>query len=118
MSYPITLPLNAASPLATLTHPSKEIWEIEMHNGPDNRLTAVFVTHVLMKALDLVEKDWRSTPSAPGALVITGKKDQAKFFSNGLSIFLSLGFMWSAERWWEPRPRLRELFQGSRILRK
>ena len=54
-----------------------------MHNGVDNRLTAEFITHVLSKTLDIVEKDWRATPGAAGSLVIVGRKEQDKFFSNG-----------------------------------
>ncbi|KAF8332626.1 ClpP/crotonase [Cantharellus anzutake] len=85
-SYPITLPSSPGNPLATLTHPDSEIWELELHHGQDNRITPEFVD-VLGKALDLVEKDWRSGTTedgAPGALVIVGKKSQNKFFSNGL----------------------------------
>lgn len=61
-----------------------------MHNGPDNRLTDEFILACLLKALDLVEKDWRQTPSAPGAIVISGSKKQQKFFSNGMTIFIGL----------------------------
>jgi len=58
-----------------------------MHHGVDNRLNHEFIDKVLLKALDLVEKDWRSSTTevgAPGALIIVGKKSQQKFFSNGL----------------------------------
>lgn len=54
-----------------------------MHAGKENRIDSHFILNCLMKALDLVEKDWREQPNVPGALVITGKKSQAKFFSNG-----------------------------------
>lgn len=86
MSYPISLPLGADESLATLHHPSKEIWELEMHNGYDNRFSPLVVTDVLGKALDIVERDWRAgttEPGAPGAFIISGKHDQCKFFSNG-----------------------------------
>lgn len=86
-SYPISLPLNSKQSLATLTHPENEIWELEMHHGVDNRITAEFINETLGVALDIVEKDWRSGTlenGAPGALVLTGKKSQNKFFSNGL----------------------------------
>lgn len=85
MSYPISLPLCAATgdALATLSHPTRDIWELEMHNGLENRLTTEFVTSCLSVALDLVERDWRSNPKSPGALIITGSKDSPKFFSNG-----------------------------------
>lgn len=92
MEYPIALPLSSVGKdsLATLSHPSPEVWELEMHNGHDNRLTTHFLWTCLLKALDLVEKDWRSTPGAPGALIISGKRDQQKFFSNGKCLELHL----------------------------
>lgn len=85
MNYPIYLPLGAApgAALATLCHPSPTLWELEMHNGQDNRLVAQFLRECLLKGLEIVEKDWRTTPNTPGALVISGRKDQRKFFSNG-----------------------------------
>jgi hypothetical protein len=85
MNYPIYLPLGVASgaALATLTHPSPTLWELEMRNGQDNRLVAHFLRESLLKGLEIVEKDWRTTPNTPGALVISGRKDQQKFFSNG-----------------------------------
>ena len=60
-----------------------------MHNGVDNRLTSAFILDVLMEALNIVERDWRrgtTENGAPGALIISGKQDQAKFFSNGQCI--------------------------------
>lgn len=61
-----------------------------MHNGPDNRLSSEFLTHCFAKALDIVESDWRAgngdRPGGPGALIISGKRDQNKFFSNGAPI--------------------------------
>lgn len=58
-----------------------------MHNGKDNRLSSAFLTHCLAKALNIVESDWRAgngdQPGGPGALIISGKRDQEKFFSNG-----------------------------------
>jgi len=64
---------------------------LELRNGVDNRLTQPLLLGVLKPALDVVETDWRSTRGkssnpdewAPGALIITGKLDQNKFFSNG-----------------------------------
>ncbi len=85
-SYPISLPLHTSEALGTLHHPTNELWELEMHNGFDNRLTSVFIDGVLMEALITVERDWRrgtTEDGAPGALIISGKQDQAKFFSNG-----------------------------------
>jgi hypothetical protein len=56
-------------------------------------LTAALVDGGLKPALDIVEKHWREQwrtaqkakdkESGKGALVIVGKKDQDKFFSNG-----------------------------------
>ncbi|KAG5636065.1 putative secondary metabolism biosynthetic enzyme [Sphagnurus paluster] len=92
MSYPLSLP--AAAPLITLTHPKPSLWVIELHNGQDNRLTADLVDHGLKPALDAVERhwreQWRAAQSAKdksggkGALIIVGRKNQDKFFSNGL----------------------------------
>lgn len=69
------------------------LWIIELHNGQDNRLTADLVDHGLKPALDIVEKEWRTLWRAAqkakdkdggkGALIIIGKQDQDKFFSNG-----------------------------------
>lgn len=70
---------------------------LELHNGADNRLTHTLINEGLKPALDAVEKDWREQRSkaranaattkdplaGAGALVIVGKKDQDKFFSNG-----------------------------------
>lgn len=90
VTYPLYFPLSTSTreeALATLTHPSPEVWEIEMHNGVDNRLTVHFILNCLQKALDVVEGEWRAVGAgAPGALVLVGKKDQIKFFSNGESV--------------------------------
>lgn len=71
---------------------------IELHNGEDSRLTARLIDDALRPALDMVEKNWSnnrptvlagSQYPAPksiageGALVIVGKRNQDKFFSNG-----------------------------------
>jgi len=92
MSYPLRLPANA--PLITLTHPKPSLWIIELHNGHDNRLTVDLVDHGLKPALDAVERDWREQwrtaqkakdkNGGKGALIIVGRRDQDKFFSNGL----------------------------------
>jgi len=87
MSYPVKLPIGSLAPLGTVHHPTPTTWELEMHHGVDNRLNHEFIDKVLLKALDLVEKDWRSSTTevgSPGALIIVGKKSQQKFFSNGL----------------------------------
>ncbi|KAF8322117.1 ClpP/crotonase, partial [Clavulina sp. PMI_390] len=76
-------------PLATLHHPHPHLWELEMHNGPKNILTPFFMTVCLLKALNIVERDWRSqhgvASGGPGALVISGKRDQEQYFSAGKS---------------------------------
>lgn len=92
MSYPLSLPVN--SPLITVTHPKPALWIIELHNGQDSRLTVDLVDHGLKPALDAVERDWREQWRAAqkakdknggkGALIIVGRRDQDKFFSNGL----------------------------------
>jgi len=69
------------------------LWIIELHNGFDNRLTADLIHKGIMPALDIVEREWRERQRAAlkskvleegkGALIIVGKRDQDKFFSNG-----------------------------------
>ena len=81
------------------------VWQIELHNGQDNRLTRAVLTEALAPALDIVEKEWRTEYDAAravskegkkpdantraGALVIVGKLSQDKFFSNGEEIAAS-----------------------------
>lgn len=74
------------------------LWVIEMHNGADNRLTLTMIEGALQPALDIVEKEWREKwrgaqsvkgkDGAKGALIIVGKRNQEKFFSNGALLFL------------------------------
>jgi hypothetical protein len=66
------------------------LWIIELHNGEDSRLTARLIDDALRPALDMVEKHWKNNRLADpksnageGALIIVGKRDQDKFFSNG-----------------------------------
>jgi len=92
MSYPVSLP--PQEPLLTVTHPKPSLWVIELHNGQDNRLTSTLIDHALKPALDIVERGWRDQWRAAqkakdqsggkGALIIVGRRDQDKFFSNGL----------------------------------
>jgi hypothetical protein len=69
---------------------------IELHNGVDNVLTLKFINDAIRPALDVVEEEWRRSfkaakargkSAAPdegnGAVIIIGKRDQNKFFSNG-----------------------------------
>jgi hypothetical protein len=101
MLYPVQLPLSTDAPkLATLTRPNATFWELELHAGPHNTLTTFVIMECLMKAFDIVEKDWRDTgglkkdgrPSyKPGAFVITGARtDRNKYFSRGTPSFFSL----------------------------
>lgn len=103
----------AERPLITLTHrtllfrqyshlilivPSAKpsLWIIELHNGQDNRLTLELVDNGLKPALDTIEREWRkqwraaqkarNLEAGRGALIIVGRKDQDKFFSNGVHI--------------------------------
>ncbi|KAF9453438.1 ClpP/crotonase [Macrolepiota fuliginosa MF-IS2] len=91
-SYPLRLPVD--NPLVTITNPQTHLWVIELHNGQDNRLTTTLVNNGLRPALDTVEKHWRERwrkaftandrEGGRGALIIVGRRDQDKFFSNGL----------------------------------
>ncbi|KAL5526411.1 hypothetical protein ACEPAF_8134 [Sanghuangporus sanghuang] len=95
--------LPAGKPLVTLSRDPQDsyLWIIEMHNGEDNRLTHELINGALKPALDVVEREWREVWRAAqaanrlestagpvsdgrGALIIVGKRDQNKFFSNGL----------------------------------
>ncbi|KAI4527055.1 ClpP/crotonase [Schizophyllum commune Loenen D] len=90
MSFPLSLPANA--PLVTLTRPKEALWVLELHNGQDARLNVELIDGGIKPALDAVEKDWRAQwrtqktdkTKGKGALIIVGKRDQDKFFSNGL----------------------------------
>ncbi|KAF8207188.1 ClpP/crotonase-like domain-containing protein [Mycena galopus ATCC 62051] len=94
MSYPLSFPTQ--NPLVTVTHPKDTLWVIELHNGPDNRLVPNLVDHALKPALDAVELHWRNQwrvvqdakdkSGGNGAVIIVGRKDQDKFFSNGLDL--------------------------------
>jgi len=70
---------------------------IELHNGVQNVLTLTFINDAIRPALDAVEEEWRtslrsakvnaksaSPDEGKGALILIGKRDQNKFFSNGL----------------------------------
>jgi hypothetical protein len=86
-------PEQAGLPNFLLAKPS--LWIIELHNGQDNRLTVDLVDNGLKPALDTVEREWRGQWRAAqkakdkdggkGALIIIGRRDQDKFFSNGES---------------------------------
>lgn len=69
------------------------LWIIELHNGQDNRLTREVISKGLMPAFDMVEREWRGQlrvarqsndkEGGKGSLIIVGRRDQDKFFSNG-----------------------------------
>ena len=69
---------------------------IELHNGVHNVLGLTFINDAIRPALDVVEGEWRRSVKAAkakgksaapgegnGAVIIIGKRDQNKFFSNG-----------------------------------
>lgn len=69
---------------------------IELQNGVHNVLALAFVNDVIRPALDVVEEEWRESLEAArvkgksagpdegkGALILIGRRDQNKFFSNG-----------------------------------
>ncbi|KAF8222086.1 hypothetical protein L208DRAFT_1382011 [Tricholoma matsutake] len=99
MSYPLSFPSQA--PLLTVTHPKPFLWVIEMHNGQDNRLTSTLLNQGFRPALDAVEKEWREQwrtakqnkdkNGGKGAVIIVGRRDQDKFFSNGLDFENTVG---------------------------
>jgi Delta3-Delta2-enoyl-CoA isomerase len=91
---PVQLPAGS-EPLVTVSKAHEHVWVIEMHNGPDNRLTQDMCMAII-PALDVVEKSWRDAwraasndkgdkekTSASGALIIVANRKQHKFFSNG-----------------------------------
>ncbi|KAG2147662.1 ClpP/crotonase-like domain-containing protein [Suillus clintonianus] len=90
VSFPLSFP--TADPLLTITHPQQEIWIVELHDGQDSRLTTRMIDEALRPALDMVERSWCAmrdkqandgTNKRGGALIIVGRRDQDKFFSNG-----------------------------------
>jgi len=86
--------LPTGNPLLTVTHPKPSLWVIELHNGQDNRLTQELINKGLMPAFDIVEREWRGQlrvarqsndkEGGKGSLIVVGRRDQDKFFSNGL----------------------------------
>lgn len=89
-SFPLSLP--TTDPLLTITRPQQDIWIIELHGGQDSRLTTRMIDGALRPALDVVEHDWCAmrdkqandgVDEGGGALIIVGRRDQDKFFSNG-----------------------------------
>ena len=86
-------PENGRSLEINLSVATPTVWQIELHNGPENRLVKTLINDAFKPALQTVERAWRKE-SAEGkarkekhagaaALVIVGRLDQEKFFSNG-----------------------------------
>ena len=83
------------------------MWQLEIHNAPDNRLTRAVVQTGLRPALDAAESEWRAARNAAlkakdksdkagaGALVIVGLRGQDKFFSNGMRFGVAVVGWWS-----------------------
>jgi hypothetical protein len=73
------------------------LWMIELHNGQDSRLTDKLIDQGLKPALDVVEREWREgwrESNGRGALILVGRRDQDKFFSNGKWGTLERGSTW------------------------
>ncbi|KAN0120970.1 ClpP/crotonase-like domain containing protein [Russula decolorans] len=93
LTFPLRLPAGSQTPLLTLTRPSPIVWQIELHNGVDNRLVKSLINDAFKPALQIVEREWRKERAegrakqdknaGTAALVIVGRLDQEKFFSNG-----------------------------------
>lgn len=96
LQFPLSFP--STQPLVTISHPHAGLWVMELHNGEDSRLTKRMIDDAIRPALDVVEEHWnRNKASSPttwskkgtsedggdGALIIIGKRNQDKFFSNG-----------------------------------
>ncbi|KAH9966251.1 ClpP/crotonase-like domain-containing protein [Lactifluus volemus] len=92
-SFHLPLPTGSQTPLLTLTRPTPIVWQIELHNGVDNRLAKSLINDAFKPALQIVEREWRKEraegkakkdkEAGAAALVIVGRLDQDKFFSNG-----------------------------------
>ncbi|KAI0291910.1 ClpP/crotonase-like domain-containing protein [Multifurca ochricompacta] len=92
-TFPLQLPVGSQTPFLTLTRPSPIIWQIELHNGVDNRLVRALINDAFKPALQIVEREWRKERAegkakkdknaGAAALIIVGRLDQEKFFSNG-----------------------------------
>ncbi|KAH9001451.1 ClpP/crotonase-like domain-containing protein [Lactarius akahatsu] len=93
-AFILRLPTGSQTSLLTLTRPSPTVWQIELHNGADNLLGKTLINDALKPALQTIEREWRKERAdgearkdknvGAGAVVIVGRLDQEKFFSNGL----------------------------------
>jgi len=92
-TFTLRLPAGSQTPLLTLSRPSPIVWQIELHNGVDNRLVKALINDAFKPALQIVEREWRKERAegrakndknaGAAALVIVGSLHQDKFFSNG-----------------------------------
>ncbi|KAI9512998.1 ClpP/crotonase-like domain-containing protein [Russula earlei] len=95
-TFMLRLPVGSETPLLTLSRPTATVWQIELHNGVDNRLVKTLVNDAFKPALQIVEREWRKERAegkagkdenaGAAALVIVGRLDQEKFFSNGFDL--------------------------------
>ncbi|KAM0789796.1 hypothetical protein ACM66B_006648 [Microbotryomycetes sp. NB124-2] len=92
MAAPVTFPRGASIALCTVSQPAEPgLWQLSMHNLPDNRLTPDFLKNALIPALDYIELSFRQSHDKgqkAAALVLTGETGSHKFFSNGLQLEL------------------------------
>ncbi|KAG8969120.1 hypothetical protein FRC03_004435 [Tulasnella sp. 419] len=94
-NYPLTFSNKDNEVLTTLSKSKSNIWVLELQGAKDSRLTGEMCQKGILPALDIVEKEWRNQwreasvsnekkkGAGSGALVITGRLSQNKFFSNG-----------------------------------
>jgi len=92
-TFALRLPAGSQTPFVTLSRPLSNVWQIELHNGIDNRLVKPLINTAFKPALQIVEREWRKEraegqakegkKAGTAALVIVGRLDQEKFFSNG-----------------------------------
>ncbi|KAI9434208.1 ClpP/crotonase-like domain-containing protein [Lactarius indigo] len=84
-TFILRFPEGSQAPLLTLTRPSPTVWQIELHNGADNRLVKTLINNALKPAFETIERAWRKERAEGKA-----RKDKnagagcQKFFSNGL----------------------------------
>jgi len=92
-TFTLRLPAGSQAPFVTLSRPLSNVWQIELHNGVDNRLVKPLINDAFKPALQIVEHEWRKERTegktkkdknaGTAALVIVGRLDQEKFFGNG-----------------------------------
>lgn len=101
MAFRISLPLGTEESLATLSKPRPSIYELELHAGPHNTLSAHVINECILRGLDIVEEDWRSsTTTGP----TKGKATAAAFILSGTKGRKSKYFSRGANHWQSPVP--------------